>query len=465
MFYLHDIQLLSMTKVPASDLLQYFSDFIKKEKLLSPTGKILLAVSGGLDSAVMAELFHRCSYDFSIAHCNFNLRGKESDSDEKFVKALANKYGVRFFLKRFLTESVAKKNKLSIQETARMLRYQWFSAIAIKNNYSFVATAHHLDDNIETFFINLLRGTGISGLAGISPLTDEKIIRPLLFATRKEIESFAKENKLKYREDSSNETDDYLRNKIRHHLVPVLKKINPAFHKTMGRTFRNMLFADHVFNLAIIDKTIRLSHLENGMPYFSRKELQSLEFPEDYLYEFLSPFHFNAAQVREIWESKQPGNVFYSNGFRVTCDRDKIIFSLKPEQDDAIYQIRKNRKTFSHKNFSLTFKTISLKGRSNFRIPSDQSVACLDAPLLRFPLTVRKWQAGDSFFPLGMNHRKKLSDFFIDKKFSLPEKENIFVLLSGEDIVSVLGHRVDNRYKVNDSTEKVLRIDYISKLK
>ncbi len=464
MFYLHSIVQLSMNNISGSDLLQKFLDFIKKENLFKPTDKILLTVSGGLDSVVMAALFSQSNFNFSIAHCNFQLRSKESDADERFVKSLAKKYRVSFFTQKFTTELFAKENKFSIQEAARILRYDWFSHIRTKNNLSLIATAHHLDDNIETFFINLFRGTGISGLAGIQPISED-VVRPILFATRKEIEVFAKENKLKYREDSSNATDDYLRNKIRHHLTPVLKKLNPAFEKIMARTIHNLLFADHVFSNAIIDRAVQFTHQVNGMPYFSKKELQLLEFPEDYLYEFLSPFHFNGAQVREIWDCKQSGKIFYSNEFRVICDRDKIIFALKSEQDNLIHSIQQDQKTFNNKNFALKLKNVQLNDRKKFKLPSDNSVACLDSSLLSFPLILRKWKTGDSFFPLGMNHRKKLSDFFTDKKFSIAEKENVFVLLSGKDIVFILGHRIDDRYKVTDKTKKVFRIDYISNLK
>jgi tRNA(Ile)-lysidine synthase len=454
-----------MNKSSQTDLLKKFRDFISKEHLFQPKDKILLAVSGGIDSVVMAELFHRCKSDFSIVHCNFQLRGKESDADERFVKLLSKKYKVDFYSEKFSTKSIAKKNKLSIQEAARILRYDYFSGISQKKKIPFIATAHHLDDNIETFFINLLRGTGISGLAGIQPQTDDGIIRPLLFATRKEIEVFAKENKLTYREDSSNATDDYLRNKIRHHLLPVFKKLNSSFNKTTARTLHNIRFADHVFNMAIIDRAVQLSHEINGLPYFSRKELLAFEFSEDYLYEFLNPFHFNATQVKEIWECRQSGKVFYSDSFRVICDRDKIIIAINTTEEETVHSINSGQKIFDHKYFSLKLKNISLKEAGKFKPPSDSSVHCLDASLLNFPLVIRKWKTGDSFFPLGMNHHKKLSDFFTDNKFSVTEKEHAFVLLSGEDIVSILGHRIDNRYKITSQTKKVLRIDYLSHLK
>ncbi len=447
------------------DLLKKFTGFIRKENLFHPKDSILLTVSGGVDSIVMAELFHLAGFSFAIAHCNFQLRRKESNRDEKFVKELAKKYNVRFHSKKFSVESFAKKNKLSVQEAARDLRYDWFQELSIAHQYDFVATAHHLDDSIETFFINLLRGTGISGLTGIHPITEDGIIRPLLWVSKKEIESFAKGHKLKFRKDRSNETDDYLRNKIRHHLVPVFEKLNPSFGKTMSGTLHNIFFADHVFNKSILREVVKQTHQVNNMPYFSRKELRHLDYPVDYLYEFLSPFNFNAAQIEEIWDCKQSGKVFYSGHFRVICDRDKIIFALLHKQDDAVHSIRQGQKSFKHKNFILSFKTILINSRKKFKLPSDVHIACLDTSLLRFPLKLRRWKAGDFFYPLGMKHRKKLSDFLVDNKFSLSEKEKVYVLLSGDDIVCIPGHRIDDRYKITAGSKKVFRIDYLSNLK
>ena len=447
------------------DFLQKFAGFIRKEKLFRQKDNILLTISGGVDSIVMAELFHRAKLNFGIAHSNFQLRGKESDRDEAFIKALAKKYRVRFHSKKFETEIFAKKNKMSIQEAARDLRYNWFLELSVEYKYDLVATAHHLDDSIETFFINLLRGTGISGLTGIHPLTEDGIVRPLLFASKKAIKTFAKENKLKFREDRSNKSDIYLRNKIRQQVIPVFEKLNPSFGKTMSGTLHNIFFADHVFNKAIIKEVIDHTHQLNNMPYFSRKELALLDYPIDYLFEFLNPFNFNAAQVQEIWECTKSGKVFSSGGFRVLCDRDKIIFTLQPKMDDTVHSISKAQKSLDYKNFSLSFNTIPVKKNQKFRPPNDNKVACLDYSLLQFPLKLRKWKSGDFFYPLGMKHRQKVSDYLVDHKFSLTEKENVYVLLSGNDIICIPGHRIDDVYKITDGTKKVFRIDYISQLK
>ncbi|MCX6291282.1 MAG: tRNA lysidine(34) synthetase TilS [Bacteroidetes bacterium] len=446
-------------------MLERFKEYIKEKNLVSPGKTVLLAVSGGADSVAMAELFHRAGINFHLAHCNFGLRGKESDRDEKFVRALAKKYKTEIHTRKFQTESYAKKNKLSIQEAARELRYDWFRELSLLHQYPSVATAHHLNDSIETFFINLLRGTGINGLSGINPDTDDGVIRPLLFASRKEIETFLSVSKLRYCEDSSNQEDHYLRNKIRHHLIPLFEKLNPSFEKTMAKNLQNIFFAEHVFNETIIETTMRLTHHVNGLPYFSRKELKQLDFPVEYLYEFLSPFHFNAAQVKEIWECKQSGKIFYTKNFRIVCDRDKIIFSILKKENEPEHFIAATMKSFNSTVFRLTIKTIPLEKEKKFSLPNDASISCLDMDMLRFPLELRKWKAGDFFYPLGMTHRKRLSDFMIDSKWSVPEKENVHVLVSGNDIVCILGHRIDDRYKVTGRTKKVFRIAYLSKLK
>ena len=447
------------------ELFQKFLAFVKYEKLFKKQEQVLLAVSGGMDSIVMTELFHKAKFNFAIAHCNFGLRGKESDADEQFVKALAKKYKVDFFSVRFETKMHAKEHGLSIQEAARDLRYEWFFNTMSKQKIDFCATAHHLNDSIETFFINLLRGTGISGLAGIIPITEDNLIRPLLFATRRDIENFVSETKLTYREDSSNHEDKYLRNRIRHHLMPLLEKMNPSYEKVMTRNLHNLQFAEYIYEKSMIEETINCTHHIGGMPYFSRRELRRLEFPVDYLYEFLNPFEFNAAQVQKVWDSKQSGKVFYTTNFRVVCDRDKIILQFHRKKDDGVYKIKTNQELFTHTNFKLHLSKTLLKSGKKFVIPANPEVSSLDLSLLKFPLKVRKWEAGDSFYPLGMKHRKKVSDFLVDNKFSLPEKDNVYVLLSENNLVCLLGLRIDNRYKVTAGTKKVYRIHYLSTLK
>jgi tRNA(Ile)-lysidine synthase len=446
------------------DLLQQFKEHIQREKLIARSDKILLAVSGGVDSVAMAELFHQAKINFGIAHCNFSMRRRDSDLDEKFVRLLAKKYDAEFYSMRFDTKQHAKQHKLSLQEAARDLRYDWFATLMEEKKYSCVATAHHLNDNIETFFINLLRGTGIAGLAGIQQKTEDGIIRPLLFASKRDIIQFAKNNQLHYREDSSNKTDDYLRNKIRHHLVPVFQKLNASFEKIMQRNIHHLNFTNVVFMQAMLDETIRMTH-GNGLSFFSRKELGKLEMPADHLYEFLSPFGFNGTQVSDIWNCNTSGKAFYSGNFRVLCDRDKIIFVFHREKKNESVQILASMKSLKLEDFTLKISSINLSKQKTFSVAKDPAISLLDKDMLKFPLTLRKWKAGDTFQPLGMKNRKKISDFLVDNKISIPEKELVHVILSGVDIVCILGHRIDERFKITPQSRNVYRIDYLSKLK
>jgi tRNA(Ile)-lysidine synthase len=276
-----------------------FVEFLEKEDLLKEDSSVLLAVSGGIDSVVMVDLFHRAKVNFAIAHCNFQLRGKESDNDEKFVEQLAKKYSVTFFSTKFDTKKFGKTNKLSIQEAARKLRYEWFEEICKKHNIDSIATAHHLNDSIETFFINLVRGTGIEGLKGI-PIKNGRIIRPLIIFTRKKIEAYAKKKKLKFREDSSNKEDVYLRNKIRHQLIPLLNKLNPKFEAIMEQTMNNLGFPIEIFSKEVLKTFSRHFEEENKSLTASISQIKTLPHPAQYLYYMLKPMNFNAETSEEI---------------------------------------------------------------------------------------------------------------------------------------------------------------------
>ena len=445
--------------------------YIQKEKLFIPSDKILLTVSGGIDSVVMCELFHKSKLNFAIAHCNFQLRGKESDADELFVKQLANKYNVSFFCKRFNTSAYADKKKSSIQMAARELRYEWFEEIRKKENFEYIATAHHQDDSIETFFINLIRGTGISGLHGILP-KQGKIIRPLLFTNRNEIETFAKKNKLQHREDSSNASDKYSRNKLRHHVMPVLKELNPALGSTINDTIQRLRDVELIYKNEIENKrkeivkaspqpspkereTTAKNNVANQCT-ISIKKLKTLPSYSTYLYEFLKPYNFNASTVESIIVglNGESGKQFFSDTHRLIKDRDLLII----ENTSGIkYQvlsikIKKDQKEFAIDGIKLNFKALSKLPTSDFRLPT---CAAIDFEKLNFPLEVRKWKKGDVFYPLGMKGKKKLSDFFIDKKLSISQKENTWLLTSKGKIVWVIGLRMDERFKITDKTKKI----------
>jgi len=447
-------------------MLHSFTTYIKKEKLFSKTDSILLTVSGGIDSIVMCELFHQAGLKFGIAHCNFQLRAEESDTDELFVEELAEKYNVQFHSVSFDTSAFAKKNKLSIQVAARKLRYDWFEEIRTQFDYNYIATAHHQDDSIETFFINLIRGTGIAGLHGILP-KQNNIIRPLLFTNKKEIELFAKKNKLKFREDSSNASDKYVRNKIRHRLIPLLKELNPNIHKTIADDIQRLSETEKVYKKEIRNKRSKIITEDKNGIRISIKALKKLNPIAPYLFEFLYPLGFNSTTVDEIIESlnKQSGKQFFSATHRLIKDRDCLIIESRHQAQESRqtkashFIIKKSQKSLTVDGVKLNFKSISKT--KNYQLQTTNESANIDFDRLQFPIEIRRWEKGDVFYPLGMNRKKKLSDFFIDKKLSIPEKENTWVLTSKKEIVWVIGMRLDNRYKVTDKTKKIYFVERV----
>lgn len=441
-----------------------FTSYIKKEKLFAKTDTILLTVSGGIDSVVMSELFHQAGLKFGIAHCNFQLRGKESDGDENFVEALAEKYNVKFHSVAFDTSTFAKKNKLSIQVAARQLRYEWFEEIRMQFDYSFIATAHHQNDAIETVLINIVRGTGIAGLHGILP-KQNKIIRPLLFTNKEQIELFAKKNKLKFREDSSNDSDKYVRNKIRHTIIPVLKEINPNLENSFTESIQNLRAVELIYKNEIDNKRKIIIREENGISTFSISELKKLAPIEPYLFEFLHPFGFNSSTIQEITDSLKSisGKQFFSATHRLIKDRDFLfVESRKPEvgsRETKKTLVKEKETKLNLGELKLTFKAQAKS--PNTQLHSHNSIATIDFDKLKFPLEIRKWEKGDIFYPLGMKGKKKLSDFFIDKKLSIPEKENTWLLVSDNKIVWVIGLRMDERFKITDKTKKIYSIQQV----
>ncbi|MDF2437207.1 MAG: hypothetical protein K0Q95_1583 [Bacteroidota bacterium] len=433
-------------------MLTDLKSFISKEKLFLPQDKILLAVSGGIDSIAMCDIFHRAGINFGIAHCNFKLRTNESDLDESFVEEVAEKYNAPFHSISFSTKTYAKKNKLSIQEAARNIRYEWFEEIRKQNKYAFVATAHHKDDSIETFFINLIRGTGIAGMHGILP-KQGNIIRPLMFTDKEAIRKYVKTNKLKFREDTSNASDKYLRNKIRLSIIPSLKKLNPAVESSLYTAIDNIRNAELIYRKEIERTRKSVAQTNGDIINFSIDKLKQLEPLPSYLHEFLSPYNFNGSTVTRIIDSldRSSGKIFLSGTHRIVKDRDSLILQPKTKQRQPSFTLKKDQE-----HISLGDKNISIKMLpAGTKFSLSLSAASLDFDRLKFPLKIRKWKEGDAFQPLGMSGKKKLSDFFIDKKFSLAEKENTWLMLSGDQIVWVIGHRIDDRFKVNDKTRRI----------
>ncbi|MBK7851366.1 MAG: tRNA lysidine(34) synthetase TilS [Bacteroidetes bacterium] len=432
-----------------------FSENSRKQKLFQQKSKVLLAVSGGLDSVVMAALFHQAKINFAIAHCNFNLRGKESEADQTFVKNLAKKYKVRFHTKKFDTGTFAEKEKLSIQEAARKLRYEWFEETRINFNYDLISTAHHLDDSIETFFINLVRGTGIKGLTGI-PVRSGKIIRPLLFAGKDQILEFALMHKLSWREDASNQSDAYLRNKIRHSLIPVLTEIQPGFTKRMGSNLDHLQLASLAYD-ELIKKLQKQFLLKKAKDQWEIriKDLSRLKEAEQMLSALLHSIGITIS-ANSILSAGQTGKVFIEGEFRLLLDRGKLKIEKRRGKDKGSIKIRKANQEFSLDNIRIDLAIKSLDAKLNFR--QNPSIQYLDLDKLQFPLELRTWEAGDFFYPLGLGHKKKLSDFLTDKKISLFDKEKCRVFLSGGDIVCILGLGIDDRFKVSETTKRVFEI-------
>jgi tRNA(Ile)-lysidine synthase len=445
-------------------MLQSFQNHIQKEKLFSSKEKILLTVSGGIDSVLMCELFYLAGLKFGIAHCNFQLRAEESNGDEVFVKSLAKKYNVEFHSIKFDTSSFANKNKLSIQIAARQLRYQWFEEIRKKYNYNYIATAHHQDDSIETFFINLIRGTGISGLHGILP-KQGNIIRPMLFTTKNEITSYVKKHKIKYREDSSNASDKYVRNKIRHQIIPLLKELNPSIEKTITNNIQHLRDVEIIYKNDIENKRnkmVKASAKNINETIISIELLKKLNPIATYLFEFLKSFNFNESTVEGIVTAldAESGKQFFSDTHRLIKDREFLIISIqKLEVRRQKIEVKKNQREIiidgQKLNFSKLPKTL------NFKLQTSNSFAQIDFDKLEFPLEIRKWQNGDVFHPFGMKGKKKLSNYFIDKKLSINQKDNIWLLTSNGKIVWIIGQRIDERFKVTDATQNIYLVKLI----
>ncbi|MBN2635516.1 MAG: tRNA lysidine(34) synthetase TilS [Prolixibacteraceae bacterium] len=433
-----------------------FLEFIKNNQLFESHQKVLLAVSGGIDSMVLLHLFEHSGFDYGIIHCNFQLRGEESDGDEEFLKQQVAAHGVPAFYETFETEEFAEINGISIEMAARELRYQYFEKMRLLHNYDFIATAHHQDDLIETFFLNLSRKTGIKGLTGIST-KNGKIIRPLLFAGRKEIEDYATANFIDFREDSTNIEVVYQRNFIRHQILPLFNELNPAFKKNVLASIENLKDTERVYSGYLQKEKQKVLTTENDNTIIDIELLKETPFPETLLFEILTPFNFNSAVADEVYSSLETnsGKQFYSKTHRVIKDRERLFITPLTEQNENIYYIEKGDIEL-FRPLNLSVEKVAANG---FNIIKNSNAACLDFEKLEFPLLIRKWKQGDYFQPLGMSGFKKVSDFFIDEKIPLHEKENTWLLCSSEKIVWIMGLRIDNRFKVTPQSKQVLKIE------
>ncbi len=407
---------------------------------------------------VMTHLFARMGIPVALAHCNFMLRPGDAEYDQQLVQQTAHQLEIPFYTESFDTRSFSSRHGISIQMAARQLRYQWLEQVAHDQDYPLIATAHHLDDSIETLLINLSRGTGLRGLTGI-PRQNNIIIRPLLFATRQQIEAYAAANQVVYRQDLSNLETKYLRNKIRHQVVPVMESLNASLHQTMAGFFDRMEATEQIFNMAVQKAREACVDEQHGQWRIDIGCLKRLSHPRLYLYEFLNPLGFTAPVCDEIINhlDSQPGKRFFSGSHGLLKDRDHLIVYPRDEEAPA------GETTIEEKNSSITAGgihfEISLFDRPDPLIwPEDEQTALLDHQKLRFPLVLRPWQPGDRLIPLGMTGHKKVSDLLVDAKLPLTKKQKVLVLACGQDIVWVAGIKVDNRYKITKNTKTVFSI-------
>ena len=453
-------------------LLQKFIEFIKKENLFQPKDKLLLAVSGGVDSVVLCELCKQVGFDFVIAHCNFQLRGEESERDEKFVREIAKKYNVEIFVKKFDTEKFAEAKKISIQVAARELRYEWFNdvvncqlsmvnneAVASSDNshtVTHILTAHHANDNIETLLMNFFKGSGIKGLRGMLP-RQGKIIRPLLFAKKEELLAFAKENNLKYVEDSSNTSDKYTRNYFRNQLIPSVQKVFPQVEENLLHNIQRFNDIEIIYSKAIAahkNKLLEKRGEEIHIPVFKLLKSEPLT---TIVFEIIKDFGFTANQTEEVIKllKSDTGKYVQSNIHRIIKNRNWLIITPINTLIAENILIEENDKEVQFSTGKVVIKQIPVTG---YQLSSGESIAQLDADEIKFPLLLRKWKQGDYFYPLGMTRKKKLSKFFIDQKLSLSQKENTWILEMNKKIIWIVGMRIDNRFKISSKTKNILKI-------
>ncbi|MEZ4802807.1 MAG: tRNA lysidine(34) synthetase TilS [Gelidibacter sp.] len=416
-------------------------------------GKLLIAISGGLDSVVLTHLCKQANLDIALAHCNFNLRGDESNADEEFVLEMAENLNLEVFIESFETETFAKNNKLSTQVAARQLRYDWFYDLANQLDFDYILTAHHADDNLETFLINITRGTGLDGLVGI-PEMNGKIVRPLLPFSREDLEVYAIGKKLEWREDSSNASKKYLRNKLRHDIIPTLKQMNPQLLQNFKTTVSNLQDAQHLVEDSLIRVQKKVVSVENDVIKLKVKKLKKLSNPKAYLYELLKDFNFTEWNDVVSLLDAQSGKQVFSPTHRLIKDRDFLLLTeIQTENEGHSFDIEE-----SDRSLVTTIGTIFMEEVDEI-LKGQPNVVYLDKNKLKFPLTVRPWREGDYFYPFGMKGKKKISKYFKDEKMSLIEKENAYLLCSNDTIVWVIGKRGDERFMAKPETKQIIKFE------
>lgn len=433
------------------DLLTRFKTHLQSEFPFLEGKKLLIACSGGIDSVVLVHLLAELKLNFALAHCNFSLRGRESDLDEAFVIGLAKRLDVSVFAETFDTIGYSKEKKISVQMAARELRYTWFNHLLQNFNFDFLLTAHHLDDDLETFLIHLSRGTGLDGLLGI-PVSNDKILRPLLEFSKEEIEEYAVDKNLKWREDLTNLDSDYLRNKIRLEVIPAYKETHSDLLKSFKKTQNHLRSAASLIeDYMVLIRKLVLQETEDGLR-IDITVLQNLPHPKELLYELLKDFGFT--QWDDVFQllTSQSGKKVYSKTHRLLKNREELLLaSILEEDEEEIYLV--SEKGIEDPIKLRIEKVKEMNIQSPFRI-------YVDADKLEFPLLLRRWREGDYFFPFGMKGRKKLSKFFKDEKLSIAEKEKIWVLCDGDRVLWIVDYRMDNRFRIQPSTKEILQITH-----
>lgn len=429
-----------------------FSRFIDQNQLFNSGSKVLAAVSGGMDSVLMAHLLAAAGYHFDIAHCNFQLRGAAADADQAFCRGLADTLKVNFHTISFDTEAYAREHKISIQMAARQLRYHWFETLRIQNRYDAIALAHHQNDTIETILLNLTRGTGIAGMHGILP-KNGALVRPMLFMQRQEIENLVTANNIAYVEDSSNASTKYARNKIRLEVIPRLKELNPSLEETFERNLQHFRELETLLELEVSRQRQHFTE-HDGELHLPVDAVKNLKPQRLLLFHLLQPYGFNQEHVDSIIASldKHAGRIFETGGHTLLLDRGELI--LKSRDGDIISPVEINNDS-EGVNYGLYHLTL-LHDDSPLIVKDNPMAVSVDADKLVYPLSIRPWQQGDYFYPLGMRSKQKLSDFFIHQKVPLHHKNQVPVLVNGNnEVIWIAGYRLDDRYKVSGKTKKV----------
>jgi tRNA(Ile)-lysidine synthase len=446
-----------MSKNNTMDLLASFKSYIQQEQLLAANNKLLLAVSGGLDSVVLTDLCIAAGFDIVLAHCNFQLRGAESDRDEQFVRDLATKYNKTILVQRFDTAAYAIEKKISVQVAARELRYNWFFSLLSSDEAiaDHILTAHHRDDNIETLLMNFFKGTGIAGLRGILPKQD-KLVRPLLFASRADLQAYAEAKDLQWVEDSSNASDKYTRNYLRHQLMPVLQEIYPQVLDNLGDNIERFREIEILYRQAIDMHTKKLLEVKGNEVHIPVLKLAKLTPLPSIVYEIIKAYQFSPAQVNEVISllTSETGKYVQSAEFRIIRNRNWLIIApVVTEEAQLIVIDGPGKVKFSNGSISLESSPAA-----GYTLSTDPLVVALDAKDIDFPLILRPWKKGDYFYPLGMQKKKKIARFLIDQKLSATAKEKVWVMEMNKKIIWVVGMRIDDRFKIRPSTKNLLTI-------